>query len=261
MAYKPIDSYAIIGDMHSAALVNINGSIDWLCLPRFDSPSVFAAILDDKKGGFFQICPADGSSGKQFYWPDTNVLVTRFLLAGAAAELVDFMPVGKDSEFATDRRQVMRRITVLRGRLDLRMRCKPAFNYARDGHRAVLVDHGAEFHSGDVRLGLATTVPLRVEDDAAVADFTLEASESAAFVLRELDSDATSGSHWSAEEAEAAFRETVVYWRRWLSQSSYRGRWREMVNRSALALKLLTYEPTGAIVAAPTCSLPEGIGG
>ena len=103
MAYQPIDSYAIIGDLHSAALVNVNGSIDWLCVPRFDSPSVFAAILDDKKGGSFQICPADddGPSGKQFYWPDTNVLVTRFLQSGAAAELIDFMPVGEDSSFAT----------------------------------------------------------------------------------------------------------------------------------------------------------------
>jgi GH15 family glucan-1,4-alpha-glucosidase len=175
MTYRPIDSYAIIGDMRSAALVNRNGSIDWLCVPRFDSPSVFAAILDDKKGGFFQIAPADddGIGGKQFYWPDTNVLVTRFLQSGAAAELIDFMPVGEDSMFATARRQVIRRITVARGRLDLRMRCKPAFNYARDRHQVVLVDHGAEFHSANAHLGLASSVPLRVEDDAVVAEFSL----------------------------------------------------------------------------------------
>ena len=261
MAYQPIDSYAIIGDMRSAALVNINGSIDWFCLPRFDSPSVFGAILDDKKGGFFQICPADGSSGKQFYWPDTNVLVTRFLRSGAAAELIDFMPVGEDSRFATVRRQVIRRITVVRGRVAFRMRCEPAFNYARDRHQVALVDHGAEFHSANTHLGLATSVPLRVEDDAVVAEFSLEVGDVATFVLRELGSDESSGLGLSDDEAEAAFRETVAYWRQWLSQSTYKGRWREMVNRSALALKLLTYEPTGAIVAAPTCSLPEGIGG
>ena len=261
MAYQPIDSYAIIGDMHSAALVNINGSIDWLCLPRFDSPSVFAAILDDKKGGFFQICPVDGTSGKQFYWPDTNVLVTRFLQSGAAAELIDFMPVGKGSRFASARRQVIRRVAVVRGRLDLRMRCKPAFNYARDRHQVALVDHGAEFHAADRHLGLATSVPLRIEEDAVVAEFSLEVGEVATFVLRELGSDESCGLELSDDEAEAAFRETVAYWRQWLSQCTYQGRWREIVNRSALALKLLTYEPTGAIVAAPTCSLPEGIGG
>jgi GH15 family glucan-1,4-alpha-glucosidase len=263
MAYQPIDSYAIIGDLHSAALVNVNGSIDWLCVPRFDSPSVFASILDDKKGGFFQICPADdgGASGKQFYWPETNVLVTRFLQPGAAVELVDFMPVGGHSSFATGHRQVVRKITAMRGRQDLRMICKPAFNYARDRHQVALVEAGAEFHSANAHLGLATSVPLRVEGDAVIAEFSLAAGEAASFVLRELGSDETSGLQLSEAEAEAAFRETVDYWRRWLAQSTYRGRWREMVHRSALALKLLTYEPTGAIVAAPTCSLPEGIGG
>jgi GH15 family glucan-1,4-alpha-glucosidase len=263
MVYQPIDSYAIIGDMHSAALVNVNGSIDWLCVPRFDSPSVFAAILDDKKGGFFQIRPADddGRGGKQFYFPDTNVLVTRFLQPAAAAELIDFMPVGEDSSFATARRQVIRRITVVRGQMDLRMTCKPAFNYARDGHETVIIESGAEFHSASAHLGLATSVPLRVEEDVVVAEFSLGAGETATFVLRELGSDEASGLHLSGAEAEVAFRETVAYWRRWLSRSTYRGRWREMVHRSALALKLLTYQPTGAIVAAPTCSLPEGIGG
>lgn len=118
MTYQLISNYGIIGDMRSAALVSVDGSIDWLCIPRFDSPSVFAAILDDAKGGFFQIRPVDreASKCKQFYWPDTNVLVTRFLKRGAAAELVDFMPVGPD--FATTRRQVIRRITVFRGRMD-----------------------------------------------------------------------------------------------------------------------------------------------
>ncbi len=263
MAYQPIGSYAMIGDMRSAALVNKNGSIDWLCVPRFDSPSVFAAILDDKKGGSFQICPADDEDGshKQFYWPDTNVLVTRFLQPGAAAELVDFMPVGDGSGFVEERRQIVRRITVARGRLELSVRCKPAFNYARDDHQAVPVGTGVVFHSANAHLGLASSVPLRVEDGAAVATFTLEAGETACFVLRELDRGESAGPDLSADEAEAAFRETVAYWRRWLSRSTYKGRWREIVDRSALALKLLTYEPTGAIVAAPTCGLPEGVGG
>ena len=263
MAYQSISSYGIIGDCHSAALVNVNGSIDWLCMPRFDSPSIFAAILDDQKGGFFQIRPQDtGTSNfKQLYWPDTNVLVTRFLQQGAAAELIDFMPIGAESRFATTRRQVIRRITGVRGRMKVRMECRPAFNYARDRHETVLIDSGAEFHSPNAHIGLATSVPLSIDDNGVVAEFSIEDGETAIFVLRELAENAPCGMILSEEEAEVAFRETVTFWRNWLSQSTYRGRWREMVERSALALKLLTYEPTGAIIAAPTCSLPEGIGG
>lgn len=222
MAYQPIDSYAMIGDMRSAALVSTNGSIDWLCVPRFDSPSVFAAILDDKQGGSFQICPADDEDDnhKQFYWPDTNVLVTRFLKPGAAAELIDFMPVGDGSGFVEESRQIIRRVTVARGRLDLRIRCQPAFNYARDEHEAVLVETGVVFRSAGARLGLASSVPLQIEDGAAVAEFTLKAGETASFVLRELEPGESGGPELSADEVEAAFRETVAYWRHWLSRSN-----------------------------------------
>ncbi len=263
MAYQSISNYGIIGDMRSAALVSLQGSIDWLCVPRFDSPSIFAAILDDTKGGYFRIGPADteASNCKQFYWPSTNVLVTRFLQSTAAAELTDFMPVGEASSFVTSNRQVIRRITVVRGRMKLRLECRPAFNYARDTHETKLIADGAEFHAPNAHVGLATRVPLHIENNGVIADFELGVGETATFVLRELDHATDCGFSLSEEEAETAFRETVAFWRTWLSQSVYRGRWREMVDRSALVLKLLTYEPTGAIVAAPTCSLPEGIGG
>ncbi len=263
MTYQPINEYGVIGDMRSAALVSVKGSIDWLCMPRFNSPSIFAAILDDTKGGYFQIRPADedASTCKQFYWPDTNVLVTRFLQEGAAAELVDFMPVGPDSISSRRAARSSAGSPPFAAAWVSEMECRPAFNYARDGHETVLSDGGAEFHSSQAHLGLATSVPLAVENDGAVAEFSLDEGETATFVLRELAEAEACGLGLSEEEAEAAFRETVAYWRAWLSQSTYRGRWREMVHRSALALKLLTYEPTGAIVAAPTCSLPEGIGG
>jgi GH15 family glucan-1,4-alpha-glucosidase len=262
MAYQPIQNYGVIGDMHTVALVAINGSIDWLCMPRFDSPSVFAAILDHRKGGFFRVAPVDSEAMcKQLYWPDTNVLVTRFLLADGAAELTDFMPVADVKLNVPARRQVCRRITAVRGSIEFRMECHPAFNYARDRHDTALVAHGAEFRARTGGLGLATRVPLQVHQAGVVAEFRLEAGESASFVLQELSQDEGTGPHLSDEEAEAAFRETVGFWRRWIARCTYRGRWQEIVRRSALALKLLTYEPTGAIVAAATCSLPETIGG
>ncbi|MEM8662532.1 MAG: glycoside hydrolase family 15 protein, partial [Pseudomonadota bacterium] len=262
MAYQPIDSYAVIGDMHTAALVNLNGSIDWLCLPRFDSPSVFAAVLDDDKGGRFQIEPVNGEDtvSKQYYWPSTNVLVTRFLLPDAGAELCDFMPVGASEGFSADHRHVVRRVTAVRGSIAMRMVCRPAFDYARARHTVEAVEGGALFKSEEQMLRLAATVPMRIEDGVAVAEFTLANGDSAAFVLHD-DADAKVEAEPLAKRCNGAFDSTVRYWRGWLSKSTYRGRWREMVDRSALALKLMTYAPTGAIVAAPTCSLPEGIGG
>ncbi|HEV8224378.1 MAG TPA: glycoside hydrolase family 15 protein, partial [Rubrobacteraceae bacterium] len=261
MAYQPIENYGIIGDLHSVALVGIDGSIDWLCLPRFDSPSVFAAILDDEKGGRFKIAPAvEGVARKQLYWPDTNVLVTRFFAPDGVSEITDYMPVGASAN-GHGRHQLIRRVKVVRGEMAFRMECSPAFNYARDGHKTEITKGGACFHSRPLSLGLATDVPLRSESNAALSEFSLREDQTALFVLREIESGADCDLSLSKREEDELFMQTVEYWRRWLSKSTYTGRWREMVHRSALTLKLLTYEPTGAIVAAPTTSLPEGIGG
>ena len=262
MAYQPIENYGMVGDMHTVGLVGINGSIDWLCVPHFDSPSVFAAILDDKKGGRFRIAPVDdGATCKQFYWPETNVLVTRFLAPHGAVELTDFMPVGTAVPEGPRCHRLIRRVSAVRGSIELSMDCHPAFNYARDAHVTEITNNGAEFRSNKLSLALAATVPLQRDGDGAVAKFTLSEGESAVFVLHEISAQQGCEPSLSDTEAEDAFRHTVQYWRRWLSECTYVGRWREMVHRSALALKLLTFEPTGAIVAAPTCSLPEGIGG
>jgi GH15 family glucan-1,4-alpha-glucosidase len=262
MAYKPIESYGMIGDMHSVALVGTDGSIDWLCLPRFDSPSVFGALLDDGKGGFFRIAPTDPEvTARQFYWPETNVLVTRFMAPHGAVELTDFMPVGDRPDPRPHRHELVRRITAVRGAIRLRMDCRPAFDYARARHDVRLLSDGAAFEGPGLTLGLATRTPLTRDGGGVCAEFTLNQGEAAVFVLRQLSGDEGCGLSLSEDEAEAAFRDTVAYWRAWLARCQYRGRWREMVERSALALKLLTYEPTGAIVAAPTCSLPEAIGG
>ncbi len=261
MGYQPIEDYGIIGDMHSVALVGTDGSIDWLCFPHFDSPSVFAAILDDEKGGRFKIAPApDGVTRRQMYWPDTNVLITRFLSQDGVGEVIDYMPVGAPED-GHGHHRLIRRVRVVRGEVAFRVECSPAFGYAREPHETEIVPGGARFRSTKLSLGLATGVPLRKRGDGVVAEFTLREDETAVFVLREVEPGAGCGLSVSEAEAEKLFRRTVEYWRGWLSKCTYTGRWREMVHRSALALKLLTFEPTGAIVAAPTTSLPEGIGG
>jgi GH15 family glucan-1,4-alpha-glucosidase len=261
MGYQPIQNYGIIGNMRTAALVGMNGSIDWLCYPRFDSPSVFAAILDDQKGGYFKIAPAaQGATYKQFYWPDTNILVTRFLSHDGVGQVTDYMPVGPDTGHS-GHRALVRQLHVVRGSLKFRIECAPAFNYGRDRHEIRFDSHGVCFHSQALDLGLATHVPLEQRGDAVVSELVLQEGESAAFVLRGIDREGGCGEFLSEIAALDLFRRTTDFWRRWLAQCSYSGRWREQVYRSALVLKLLTYEPTGAIVAAPTCSLPEQVGG
>ncbi|MEM7024282.1 MAG: trehalase-like domain-containing protein [Pseudomonadota bacterium] len=152
MTYQPIEHYGMIGDMHTVALVSIEGSIDWLCMPHFDSPSIFAKLLDDQKGGHFVFrSQDDGVTHRQFYWPETNVLVTRFLAPNGAAELTDFMPV--DGAAGSVRRQVVRRLTVVRGSIAFQMECRPAFNYARDAHQTELVNGGAVFSSEPEKSG------------------------------------------------------------------------------------------------------------
>lgn len=261
MAYLPIENYGIIGDLHTIALVGKNGSIDWFCFPRFDSPSVFAAVLDDEKGGRFRIAPRDGDvTEKQLYWPDTNVLITRFLSPEGVGEVVDFMPVGLPAD-SEGRHQIIRVVRVVRGTMRFRAECRPAFDYARAPHETHLVEHGARFDGPNLSLGLATRQPLRRDGTGVMSDFELLANETAVFTVGRVGEETDCAGLIGQEQAVELIEHTVAYWRRWLAQCTYRGRWREMVHRSALVLKLLTYEPTGAIVAAPTTSLPEGIGG
>ncbi len=259
--YQPIENYGIIGDLHTTALVGMDGSIDWLCLPHHDSPSVFAAILDSEKGGRFKVSPVGGeATTKQLYWPDTNVLVTRFFTPDGVGEVTDYMPIGA-SDSGRGRHRIVRRVEVVRGTMTFRMECSPAFDYAREGHEIRIVADGATFHTPELSLGLASLFSLQQGDDKVFAEFTLQEEQSTVFVLREIDAGEDCGICFSAMEEEETFMRTVEYWRRWLSKCTYTGRWREMVHRSALTLKLLTFEPTGAIVAAPTMGLPEGVGG
>ena len=261
MGYQPIENYGVIGNMRTVALVGMNGSIDWYCCPNFDSPSVFAAILDDQKGGHFSIAPnVAGVTHKQIYWPETNVLVTRFLSPDGVAEVIDFMPVGSHQE-QHGHSELIRRVNVVRGIMPFRMECFPAFNYARDEHDIRLNESGAAFQSEGISLQLSTTLPLERAGMGLTAEFTLNEGQTETFAIGEMRPQSADYHPFSEAESVELFEDTVAFWRRWLSQCAYKGRWREMVERSALVLKLLTYQPTGAIVAAPTCSLPEELGG
>src|SRR3954468_24286572 len=153
MRYQPIENHGIVGNMHSAALVSLDGSVDWLCLPRFDSPSVFGAILDADRGGRFRIAPAAAGEvrHKQYYWPETNVLITRFLHPDGIAEVEDYMPVGPG---AAPDAQLVRRVRVVRGRLPLQAECRPAFDYARAQHATDVSGNGARFDGPGLSLGL-----------------------------------------------------------------------------------------------------------
>jgi GH15 family glucan-1,4-alpha-glucosidase len=262
MGYQPIENYGIIGNMRTAALVGMNGSIDWYCSPHFDSPSVFGAILDDEKGGRFKIAPvAEKLKSRQFYWPSTNILVTRFMHEDGIAELEDFMPVGLPPE-SKWYHHLYRRIRCVRGTVKIRMECKPAFDYGRAAHQVKLHPHGATFVAGKQSIYLCCGAALwRGEDGSVVSEFVLEEGKSQIFTVSDEQASKEEPCAASDEEGEELFQQTVKFWHRWLSKCTYRGRWRERVERSALVLKLLTFEPTGAIIAAPTTSLPEVIGG
>jgi GH15 family glucan-1,4-alpha-glucosidase len=262
MSYQPIENYGIIGNMRTVALVGLNGSIDWYCYPHFDSPSIFGAILDDRKGGRFQIsADSDGVRHKQFYWPSTNVLVTRFLLADGIAELEDFMPVGLPSD-SPEYRHVYRRVRCVRGAVRISVACRPAFDYGRQTHDTRIEANGATFKSGSLTLALSTAAPLRNDGRGGVsAEFVLAEGKSQVFILRDDCDEGGVPCPPSEKDAERLLHRTVKFWQDWLSACTYHGRWRDQVHRSALALKLLTFEPTGAIIAAPTTSLPEVIGG
>ncbi|MEW2167847.1 glycoside hydrolase family 15 protein [Streptomyces sp. NPDC007084] len=257
--YLPIAEHGLIGDLRSAALVGTDGTIDWYCCGRFDAPSVFASILDADRGGSFELAADVPARTKQFYFPDTNVLITRFFADDGVGEIQDFMPVVDDSREA-DRHRLIRRVVCVRGTLPFRARIAPRFEYGTVPHTLHLDDGQAVFDSPALKLALTSTVPMEADGQDVWSLFKLSEGDSAVFAIDRIDDDVPPR-RCAVAEAESEFNATVAYWRRWLSRSRYRGRWREMVHRSALTLKLLTYAPTGAIIAAPTTSLPEQIGG
>lgn len=260
MTYSPIEDHGLIGDLNTVALVGIDGAIDFMCFPAFDSPTVFAALLDQGKGGEFKIAPTfENVRRKQLYLPDTNILLSRFLSSEGVAEISDFMPIPERGGGC----HIVRRAKTVRGEVSYRMTCEPRFDYARTTHRVEARDGEVLFvpESGEIPpLRLRASVPVRVEHGAAVAEFRLRTGDTASFVLEQVMPRGESPTS-SANYVSESFKGTVNYWRNWIGKCSYDGRWREVVYRSALVLKLLTAAKYGSIVAAATFGLPEEIGG
>jgi GH15 family glucan-1,4-alpha-glucosidase len=266
MPETAIADHALIGDLQTAALVTTDGSVDWLCLPRFDSPSVFGALLDDERGGRFRIHPAGTEyTTKQMYFPDTAVLVTRFFTEAGVGQVVDFMPPSGDA--ATDTHRLVRMVQCVRGRMTFDIDIAPRFDYGRHPHRTEVTAGGAVFASNGSTLTLHVVrepgderkARITVADEDLHASVDLVAGELRGMVL---ESAADGPPHeLRVPEIRALFDETVRYWRSWLAGSTYTGRWREAIQRSAITLKLMTYAPTGGLVAAPTAALPEQVGG
>ena len=259
MAYQPIENYGIIGDLNTVALVALNGSIDFMCFPDFDSPTIFAALLDDNKGGFFQIKPLFAEMNtRQLYLPDTNVLLTRFLSTEGVGEITDFMPVEEQYNV----KELIRRVTTVRGEVQYEMRCVPKFNYGRSDHSIEIVSNNEIIlqSKGDDKtvLRLKSTVPLKTDNDSITATFTLAPNETAVFLLEHVDKEHATEQDFKHFVTHRLFA-TVNYWKDWIGRSLYQGRWMETVNRSALVLKLLTSHQYGSVIAAPTFSIPESI--
>jgi GH15 family glucan-1,4-alpha-glucosidase len=266
MTETAIADHGIIGDLQTAALVTTDGSIDWFCCPRFDSPSVFGALLDDEHGGYFRVRPTGVDyTSTQVYFPDTAVLVTRFFTESGLGQVVDFMPPAGDT--ATANHRLVRMIQCVRGQISFELDIAPRFDYGRQSHVTQVGEDGVVFSANGSTLTLHVVrepgderkARVAAEGDDVHATLDLVAGEVRGVVLE----SAADGPPREIRVAEVRtmFDETVRFWRSWLAGSTYAGRWREAVQRSAITLKLMTYAPTGGLVAAPTAALPEQVGG
>ncbi|MFI7660973.1 glycoside hydrolase family 15 protein [Micromonospora parva] len=267
-SYPAVENHGLIGDLQTAALISTDGTVDWFCAPRFDSPSVFGALLDRRNGGHFQLSP-DGVdyTSKQLYLPGTPILITRFHTADGVGELLDFMPV--TGAQATDEHRLIRLVRMVRGTMRFRVQCRPRFNYGRDPFELEVHPEGDLFRSPTLTFTLAAfrdverafhVGDFHRDADGVSARFTLHAGDIGGVALETVGAPRAPRALSTGQACEL-LAETRDHWRRWVGGSRYKGRWREVVERSAMTLKLMTYAPTGALVAAPTAGLPEQIGG
>jgi GH15 family glucan-1,4-alpha-glucosidase len=259
--FQPIGNYGVIGNQHTVALIGLNGSMDFMCFPRFDSPSVFASLLDDKQGGYFAIQPQlKNQDYKQQYLPDTNVLLTRFLAYEGMVEIMDYMPVKEKEHNCT----LVRKVTAVRGKVKIRMHCCPRFNYAQDPHETKQSGSGEiTFESTNWSIRLLSDTDMQIKEGDAIAEFSLKEKETVNFVMEAVSEKGDKEDRKESLDQYVAdtFTETVNYWKNWVGRSAYRGMWMDMMHRSALTLKLLTSYHYGSTVAAATFGLPELVGG
>ncbi|MBP0457191.1 glycoside hydrolase family 15 protein [Streptomyces montanisoli] len=258
--YPPIADHGLVGDLQTTALVSGKGVLDWFTSPRFDSPSIFAALLDHDRGGWFSLAADEPEATcRQLYYPDTAVLVTRFMSPRGVGEVLDWMPPNPSGP-ATDRHTVIRVARAVRGTVDFTLDCRPRFDYGRAPHELTLGPDSAAFRAAGTAVHLQATFPLERSGDDVRGRVTLDAGQAAGVVLT-----ACAGGEAPAPPTVDGLTErlwdAVNFWQDWVRTSTYRGRWPDMVHRSAITLKLLTYAPTGAPIAAATTGLPEQIGG
>ncbi|MFG2309998.1 glycoside hydrolase family 15 protein [Streptomyces sp. NPDC048566] len=259
--YPPIADHGLIGDLQTAALVSSHGVVDWFAAPRFDSPSIFAALLDHEGGGYFRLAPEHPEgTWKQLYYPDTALLVTRFLSPDGVGEVLDHMPVVTDRT-PTDRHRLVRVVRCVRGTVHFTLECRPRFDYARTGHELELGTDTATFRAPGTTAHLQGGIPLERDGQDVRGGITLRNGETAGVVFTVCGQDSAAPPAPTVEAITEEVWDNVDFWQRWVRTSTYHGRWLEMVHRSAITLKLLTYAPTGAPVAAATMGLPEQVGG
>lgn len=257
--FQPIENYGVIGNLKTVALVSLEGSIDFLCAPKFDSPTVFASMLDSEKGGYFSVEPQlEDFTSKQLYLPGTAVLLTRFFAGQGIAELSDYMPVSKETDFPS---AIVRQVKSIRSDITFKVFCVPAFGYTKSKHTVRHENDELVFFSKTEKLTLKlkADVPLHIEKGTGYAEFTLKQSETAHIIMEIIQDDEAAAD--LAHYKEHGYRKTVDYWREWINQTTYKGRYDEIIRRSAITLKLLTSAEFGSVVAAPTFGLPETIGG
>lgn len=268
--YQPIASYGIIGDCHTTALVSSNGSIDWYCPGRFDAPAVFCRLLDARKGGFCDLSPASGYTTTRQYSGETNILETVFTTGGSMVRVVDFMPVHQrsDSRHGYDvgtSRRILRLIEGIAGETEMKVSFFPTFDFAQgkidvEINGAIPVAH-KDAHYMSISIPGSGMIFQADNNGKIYGQFTVKNGERKWLILTEADDPDRVVEMPSSAQCEDYYSRTRHYWEMWSSHFTYRGPFRNEILRSSLTLKLLTYEPTGAIVAAPTTSLPEEIGG
>ena len=256
--YPPIEDHGIIGNLYTVALVTKQGSIDFFCYPNYDSPTLFGALLDKDKGGSFDLSPkADSIKYKQLYLPDTNVLLSRFYTRDGIAELTDYMPMQEEL-------QIIRSVKMVRGCMNFELCCQPAFNYARTEHALTAEDEHHAVFTCDEQIShvqLWSDQSLQAEEVVVRSTFTLDEGETATFILHLPRKNQKSEPPANIDNyVHGCFRATVAYWKNWSRGSTYTGKFRRTMLRSALVLKLLTSQKYGAPVAAATFGLPEHIG-